>query len=133
MNVVSAVPRGYRWASFAAVLMVIGALSACGGNSNAAQSAPGLSCVNYALHGSGKFHNELSVQVKVRNATSRPALYMVDVDLTISQEAAAHAHSQVRIHGSVASRTSAELARKVLTTDTVQQCRVVKVTRIGRS
>ena len=64
MKEVSAVPRGYRRASFVAAFILIGAVSACGGNSDAAQSAPGLSCVNYALKGSGKFHNELAVQVR---------------------------------------------------------------------
>ncbi len=58
---------------------------------------------------------------------------MVNVDLTTSHDLAAGGDSQVKIHGSVASRTSAELARKVLTTDKVQRCRVIKVTRIGRS
>ena len=132
MKEVNAVPRGYRRAGFIAALILIGAVSACG-NSNAAQSAPGLSCVNYALTGSGKFHNELAVHVKIHNSTSRAALYVVDVDLTTSQDPATGGHSHVEIHGSVASRTSAELARKVLTTDKVQQCRVTKVTRIGRS
>jgi hypothetical protein len=133
MKEVSAVPRGYRRASFAAAFILIGAVSACGGNSDAAQSAPGLSCVNYALHGSGKFHNELAVQVKIHNSASQAALYVVDVDLTTSHDPAAGGDSHVKIHGSVASRTSAELARKVLTTDKVQRCRVIKVTRIRRS
>jgi hypothetical protein len=132
MKEVSAVPRGYRRAGFVAAFILIGAVSACG-SSDAAQSAPGLSCVNYALQGSGKFHNELAVQVKIHNSTSRAALYVVDVDLTTSHDPAAGGDSHVKIHGSVASRTSAELARKVLTTDKVQRCRVTKVTRIGRS
>jgi hypothetical protein len=89
--------------------------------------------VNYALHGSGRFHNELAVQVKVENSTSRPARYAVDVDLTISPGAAAGSHSHVTIYGSVASRASAELARKVLTTDKVQRCRLTKVSRIELS
>jgi hypothetical protein len=133
MKEVSAVPRGYRRASIVAAFILIGTISACGGNSNAAQSAPGLSCVNYALHGSGRFHNELAVQVKIQNSTSRPARYTVDVDLTISPGAAADGHSHVMIYGSVPSRASAELARKVLTTDKVQRCRLAKVSRIGLS
>jgi hypothetical protein len=133
MKEVIAVLRGYRGASFVAALILIGTVSACGGNSNAVQSAPGLSCVNYALRGSGKFHNELSVRVKIRNSAFRPARYAVDVDLTTSHDAVAGGHSHVMIYGSVASRTSAELARKVLTTDKVQRCQLTQVRRIGQS
>jgi hypothetical protein len=135
MKEVSAVPRSYRWASVvAAAFLLVGAVSACGGDPNAAQSAPGLSCVNYALHGSGKFHNELSVHVKIHNSASRPVRYVVDVALTSGGAATSGARSaHVTIHGSVASRASADLARKVLTTDKVQRCRVAKVTRIGQS
>jgi hypothetical protein len=133
MKEVRAVPRGYRRASLVAAFILMGTVSACGGNSNAAQSAPGLSCVNYALHGSGKFHNELSVRVKIHNSASQSARYAVAVDLTTSQGATAGGDSHVMIYGSVASRASAELARKVLTTDTVQRCRLTKVSRIGLS
>jgi hypothetical protein len=131
MKEVNAVSRGYRRMVFATAFVLLGFVSACGGNSNVAQSAPGLSCVNYALHGSGKFHNELSVQVKIHNSTTRPARYVVEVDLITGNDT--ESHSQVMILGSVASRTSAELARKVLTTNKVQQCRIAKVSRTGLS
>jgi hypothetical protein len=132
MKEVSAMARSYRRASVIAALVMIGTLSACGG-SNAAQSAPGLSCVNYAITGSGTFHNELAVQVKVRNSTPQPVHYVVEVDLVTGQSTAAGSHSHVMVKGSVPSGTSAELARKVLTPSKVVRCRVTRISRNGQS
>jgi hypothetical protein len=109
-------------------------LSGCGGGTDAAQSAPGLSCVNYALHGSGMYHNEVSIRVNVSNATTHRARYVVRVDLTSSGvQPASGPSGHITINGSVASRASAVLARKVLTADRVQSCRVTRIIRFGRS
>ena len=125
------VSRAHRMAALLVASGLAGTLSACGGGSDAAQSAPGLSCVNYALQGSGVYHNEVSVRVDVRNATTHRARFVVRVDLTSSGGQPASGH--VTINGSVASRASAVLARKVLTADRVQSCRVSRIIRLGRS
>jgi hypothetical protein len=127
-------PRAYRMAGLLVAAGLAGTLSACGGGSDAAQSAPGLSCVNYALQGSGAYHNEVSVKVNVRNATTHRARYVVRVDLTSSGgQPASGPSGHVTINGSVASHASAVLARKVLTADRVQSCRVSRIIRLGRS
>jgi hypothetical protein len=128
-----AVLRGYRLAALLAAVTVAGALSSCGG-SDSAQSAPGLSCTNYALHGTGKYHDEVSVSVKVSNSTTHLARYAIDVALTASHDGPGDAPStHVIIHGSVASHASTELSRKVLTADPVQRCRVTRTTRLSGS
>lgn len=119
--------RGYRAASVLVAVSMAGALGACGGGSNAAQSAPGLSCTNYALQSSGTYHNEVSVRVNVTNSTTHRARFAVRVDLTTSGAQP----GSVTINGSVASRASAVLARKVLTTDRVQGCRVARIIRLA--
>jgi hypothetical protein len=124
-----AVLRGWRLAGLLAAVTLAGALSSCG-SSDSAQSAPGLSCTNYALHGAGKYHNELSVRVEVSNSTTQLARYAIGVALTGSGGAPA---TNVTINGSVASHRSAELSRKVLTADTVQRCRVTRTTRLSGS
>jgi hypothetical protein len=126
--------RGNRLvSSLVAASLAGGALSACG-SSDSAQSGPGLSCTNYALHGTGNYHNEVSVQVKVSNSAPRPARYAVDVTLTAGhdgpQDAAA---TRVTIYGWVPSHASSELGRKVLTAGTVQSCRVTGITQLGPS
>lgn len=127
-----AVLRGYRAAGVLVAVSMAGALGACGGGSNAAQSAPGLSCTNYALQGSGRYHNEVSVRVNVTNSTTHRARFAVRVDLTTSGAPPGSAPSvPVTINGSVASRASAVLARKVLTTDRVQGCRVARIIRLA--
>jgi hypothetical protein len=128
-----AVLRDHRLVSLLAAVALAGALSSCG-SSNSAQSAPGLSCINYALHGAGKYHNEVSVRVKVSNSTTHLARYVVEVALTASHDGPGDAPStHVTIHGSVASHTSAELGRKVLTADAVRRCRVTRITQRRRS
>ena len=126
--------RVYRMAGLLVAAGLAGMLSACGGGSDAAQSAPGLSCVNYALQGSGAYHNEVSVRVNVRNAATYRARFVVGVDLTSSGgQPASGPSGHVTINGSVASRTSAVLARKVLTANRVQSCRVSRIIRLGRA
>jgi hypothetical protein len=128
-----AVLRGYRMVRFLVIAALAGALSACGG-SDAAQSAPGLSCVNYTLHGAGAYRNEVSVRVDVRNSTTHRARFVLRVDLTTGDGQPASGTSRhVTINGSVAPGASAVLARKVLTADRVQGCRVSRIIRLGRS
>jgi uncharacterized protein (DUF58 family) len=127
------VVRAYSMAGLLVMVSLAGALGACG-SSNAARSAPGLRCTNYALQGTGAYHNEVSVQVDVSNSTTHPARYAVRVDLTTSGDRPGSVPSvHVTINGSVASRASAVLARKVLTADRVQGCRVTRIIRLGRS
>ena len=111
-----------------------GALGGCGGGSNAAQSAPGLSCTNLALQGSGTYHNEVSVRVNVTNSTTHRARYAVRVDLTTNGDQPGSTPAvHVTINGSVASGASAVLARKVLTADRVQECRVARIIRLAKA
>jgi hypothetical protein len=121
------VSRSRVLAGFLVAAGLGGTLTACGG-SNAAQSAPGLSCLNYALQGSGQYHNEVSVRVHVTNSTTHLARYTVRVDLTGSGSSPGAAPVHVMITGSVASGASAVLGRRVLTTDRVQACRVARIT-----
>lgn len=125
--------HGSRTAGLLITLAVAAVLSGCS-SSNVAQSAPGLRCTNYALQGTGQYHNEVSVKVTVTNSTTQAARYLVRVDLNPSSDASASASSaNVTITGSVASRRSAVLARRVLTADPVQACRVAKIVRLGQS
>ena len=50
-------------------------------------SAPSVSCANYAIHGTGKYHDEVSVQVSVSNSTTAAGNYTVEVDLTAADPA----------------------------------------------
>ena len=128
-----AVLLGYRLTPLLVAVALASALSACG-SSDSVVSGQGIRCGNYALQGSGKFRNEVSVQVEVRNPTAHPARYAVDVALTQSHgEHGDAAAMHVTIHGSVASHASAELARKVLTARAIRRCRVTRTTRLGRS
>jgi hypothetical protein len=125
--------RSYRLVSLLVAVALAGALSACGGSASALP-AGSVSCTNYALHGAGKYHNEVSVRVEVSNSTAHPARYAVDVALTAGRGAPADAASaHVTIRGSVASHASAELGRKVLTAGPDQRCRVIRITRLSRS
>ena len=123
---------GYRLTPLLLAVMLAGVLSACG-SSDSVVSGQGIRCGNYALQGSGKFRNEVSVRVKVSNPTAHPARYAVDVALTWGHdEHGDAAAARVTIHGSVASHASAELARKVLTARPIRRCRVTRITRLGR-
>ena len=127
------VPRGARIAGLLAAIALGGGLSACSSSSDVAQSAPGLRCVNYALQGSGQYHNEVAVKVNVTNPTTQTASYTVRVGLTASSDPPGSPPSDsVTITGSVASHRSVVLARRVLTTDRVQACRVDRVVRLGQ-
>jgi hypothetical protein len=110
------------------VIALAGGLSACSSGPDVAQSAPGLNCVNYALQGSGQYHNEVAVKVSVTNPTTQTASYTVRVGLTASSDPS----DSVTLTGSVASHRSAVLARRVLTTDRVQACRVDRIVRLGQ-
>jgi len=124
--------RGYRLAGSIAAVTTVGALTACGGGPAAAQSGPGLNCSNYSLHGGGSYHNEASIHVKVTNSTARRARYTVDVDLTAAHGGSGHTPAvHVTIYGSLASHTSGELGRKVLTGDPIQSCRLVRIQQSG--
>ena len=121
------VSRHHRLAAFLLGITLTGAVSACGG-STPVVSAPGVSCTNYAIHASGRYQDEVSVRVEVSNTMSRPAHFAVDVELSTSHTPG-QAPLQVTIDGLIASRSSAELARKILTTDPVQKCRIAKLSR----
>ena len=120
--------RGY-WLVGLAAAVLTGAVSACG-SSTAATSASGVSCTSYAIHASGKYHDEVWVRVNVSNRTTQPAHYAVEVDLSVRKSQPGPAPAMhVTINGLVAANTSAALGRKVLTTDSVQRCRVTKLSR----
>lgn len=121
--------RTHRLARMLAVCVLAGAASGCGSSSQPT-SAPGVSCTNYPIHASGKYRDEVAVQVAVSNATSSPARFVVTVDLASSKAPGDGTATQVTIYGLVASHSSAELSRKVLTTGPVQRCRI---TKLGRS
>ena len=128
MRQVTATLRGYCLVGLAAGALA-GGLSACS-DPPAATAAPGVSCTNYAIHASGKYHDEVWVRVNVSNSSTHPARYAIGVDLSVrsSQPGEAPA-AHVTIKGLVAAKTSAELGRKVLTTDVVKRCRVTGISR----
>jgi ABC-type glycerol-3-phosphate transport system substrate-binding protein len=120
--------RGKGLACVLIALAAVSGLSACG-SSGPASASSGLSCSNYALHGTGQYHNEESVRVQVSNSTAHAALYAVDVTLTGSSGGQAKSFSTlVTVSGAVASHQSGLLGRKVLTTGPVQRCRVTRIT-----
>lgn len=125
-----AVLHGYRLTSSLVALILAGALSACG-SSTSVQASPGVSCSNFPLNGTGKYHNEESVRVEVSNSTAHSARYAIDVDLTASHDGPGDAPTTmvVTIHGSLASHASGELGRKLLTGDPIQRCRVTRITQ----
>jgi hypothetical protein len=128
MKEVRAMVRGYGRAGLAAAVLAC-AVSACS-QSTPATGASGVTCTNYAIHASGKYHYEVWVRVEVNNTTAQPARYAIDVALNVrhTQQAAVTA-AHVTLNGLVAGKTSTELGRKVLTTDVVQRCRVTKLSR----
>ena len=119
-----------RLASPLAAVILVSAATACGGGSAPATSAPSVSCTNYALHGTGKYHDEVAVRVSVSNSASAAGHYVIDVDLTGSDPAGAAApDTHVTITGLVPAGASAVLSRKVLATSQVQHCQVARLTR----
>lgn len=108
------------------------ALSACG--SPSVPASPGVSCANYVLHGAGQYHNEESVRVRVSNSAAHALSYQVVVTLTGRRNGpGTAATAQITISGSVAPRSSGELARKVLTAGPVERCQLTRVTSQGGS
>ena len=125
--------RGYSLVSALLAVAAASLLSACG-SSGPASASQGLSCTNYALHGTGQYHNEESVRVEVSNSTGHAAMYAVDVTLTGSRDGNASASSTVvTISGAVASHASGLLGRKVLTAGPIQRCRVTRITSQSES
>jgi hypothetical protein len=124
--------RGHRPAVLLVTVVLAGTVTACGHSAATPTSTgvAGVSCTSYALHGNGRYHDEVSVSVQASNATARSARFAVDVQLSVSRPSRADVTAtDVTIHGSVASRSSGELGRKVLTSGTVKQCRVTRVSR----
>ena len=120
--------RNY-WLVGLAAAVLTGTVSACGA-SPAATGASGVSCTNYAIHASGKYHDEVWVRVNISNPTTQAAHYAVDVNLSVRKSQPGPAPAMhVTINGLVAANTTAALGRKVLATDVVQRCRVTKLSR----
>jgi hypothetical protein len=120
----------YRWSVVILVAALLtGGVSACSDSSTTTKTSA-VSCTNYAIHASGKYHDEVWVRVDVSNATTQPRHYAVDVALSVrSSQPGAEPATHVTVSGLVAANTSAELGRKVLTTDVVQRCRVTRLSR----
>jgi hypothetical protein len=117
------------WLVGLAAVVLAGGVSACS-HSTAATSASGVSCTNYAIHASGRYHDEVWVRVTISNPTTKPARYAIDVDLSVRKSQPGPAPAMhVTINGLVAANTSAALGRKVLATDVVQRCRVTRLSR----
>lgn len=130
MRVQMAAPRGGRLGGPLAAVIVAGAVIACSGPASST-SAPAVSCTNYAIHGSGKYHDEVWVRVSVSNTSSRSVRYVVDVNLTPADPAGTGAPAtRVTITGLGAANSPAELSRKVLTVGRVQHC---EITRLSQS
>jgi len=118
-----------RLASPLAAVILVGAATACGGGSASTTSASSVSCANYALHGTGKYRDEVLVRVSVSNTTSAGGHYVIDVDLTGSDPPGAAPDTHVTITGLVPAGSSAVLSRKVLATSQVQHCQITRLTR----
>ena len=113
--------------ALAAVIMVT-AVTACGGSASTT-SAPSVSCANYAIHGTGKYHDEVWIRVSVSNTTSAAGNYVIGVDLTGPDPGGATLDTHVTITGLVPAGASAVLSRKVLSTSKVQHCQITRLTR----
>jgi hypothetical protein len=120
----------YRYCLAAAVAATLASvLSACSGSTATTGTSSAVSCTNYAIHASGRYHEEVWVRVSVSNATTAPRRYAVEVALSVRGSQPGAAAPKVTVNGLVAANSSAELGRKVLTTDTVQRCRVIRLSR----
>jgi hypothetical protein len=118
-----------RLAGPLAAVIMVSAVTACGGGSASTASAPSVNCANYAIHGTGKYHDEVWVRVSVSNTTSAAGNYVVDVDLTGPDTAGATPDTHVTITGLVPAGASTVLSRKVLSTSEVQHCQITRLTR----
>jgi hypothetical protein len=105
-----------------AAMVLASVMSACGGSAGT-PSASTVSCANYAIHGSGKYRDEVWVQVSVSNTSSNAVNYVVDVNLTAADpKGSTTTPAHITVSGLVAAKSSAELSRKVLTVSQVQHC-----------
>jgi hypothetical protein len=121
--------RGRSLTGLTAALILAAMVTSCADSSHAGQTSS-VTCNSYAIHGSGRFQDEIWVRVQLANRTSQPAHYTVDVELDLRHaDPGAVSSTDAMVSGLVAANSSAELGRKVLTTDAVSQCRIVKVVR----
>jgi hypothetical protein len=124
--------RGCRPVILLVTVALAATVAACGHSAAAPTSSgiAGVTCTSYALHGNGRYHDEVSVSVQASNSTARSARFAVAVQLSVSHPSAADVTAtEVTVRGSVASRSSGKLGRKVLTSGPVRQCRVTRVSR----
>lgn len=121
--------RGRSLTGLTAALIVTAMITSCADSSHAGATSSVI-CNSYAITGSGTFHDEIRIRVQVANRTSQPAHYAIDVELDLRHADPSTASStDVVVSGLVAANSSAELGRKVLTTDAVSQCRIVRMNR----
>ena len=114
--------------SLPAVLLA-SAIAACGGSASTA-SASTVSCTNYAIHGSGKYHDEVWVRVSVSNTSSNAVNYLVDVNLTAADpKGSGTLTTPITITGLVTANSSTELSRKVLTVSQIQHCQIARLSQ----
>lgn len=109
--------------------ILVSVVSACSGSSATTGTSSGVSCTNYAIHASGRYHDEVWVRVTVSNATTQPRHYAIEVALIVRASHPDAASPNVTVNGLVPANSSAELGRKVLTTQAVQRCRVTRLSR----
>jgi hypothetical protein len=109
-----------------------GALTACSSPASS-MSGPSVSCTNYAIHGTGKYHDEVQIRVSVSNTAPQPVTDTVDVDLTTADSAGSGIPAMhVAIAGLVAAKSSADLSRKVLSVSKVQHCQITRTSPSNR-
>jgi hypothetical protein len=118
--------RPIALATLLSAAALTGALTACGGPASST-SASSVSCTNFAIHGTGKYQDEVQVRVSVSNTTPQPVTYTVDVDLTMADPAGSGTPAMhVTVSGLVAAKSSADLSRKVLSIGKVQHCQITR-------
>lgn len=121
--------RGRSLTGLTAALITAAMVTSCADSSHVSTTAS-VTCSSYPIHGSGRFHDEIWVRVQVANRTGQPAHYTVDVELNLLHaNPSAVSSTDAIVSGLVAANSSNELGRKVLTTDAVSQCRIVRVDR----
>jgi hypothetical protein len=118
-----------RWVAGIVAVLLASLVSACSGSTTATGNSSDVSCANYAIHASGIYHDEVWVRVSVSNPTTEPRRYAVEVALSVRGGQPGAAPVNVTVNGLVAANSSAELGRKVLTTDAVQRCRVTRLSK----
>jgi len=115
------------------IVAVAASVAACGSSGPAVPATSGVAsvtCASYPLTGNGTFRDEIAIKVQVNNAAQRPARYHIAVELTATHPRRGDSpRTVVTIHGSVASRSSALLGRKVLAAGPVARCRVTQAVR----